>query len=200
MSFVDRSLSYRYEVYTFAFILAASINAWGQPNELDLLLKQKKEIEDRVAAKKDKLIVLVRIKGEEKTQVVKNENWPENIETTFNVLKNEAGQVIYVAEFPTSESGDWTLELKHFFNDAGETFIFQKRLTYFNDDCGNGVVIDTQTDVFGKGFSYIGTLKQLVDGKGIPIADRTTCSDPYQWTVDKKSTALELMRLKKIQL
>jgi hypothetical protein len=124
------------------------------------------------------------------TQIVENENWPENIETTFNVLKNTSGQVIYIGEFPTSESGDWTLELKHFFIHEGETFSFEKKLIFFNNDCGDGVVVEKLTDFFTKDFKLILKLRQLRDGKGYGLTDHNNCSDPYQWPLAKKGTAV----------
>jgi hypothetical protein len=181
-------------------ILAVTVTAWGQANEVDLLIKKKKEIEAKIKSNKNDLIVFAQIKGEKKMQVVKNENWPENIETTFNILKSASGQIIYLGEFPSSESGDWTLELKHFFNDKGETFAFEKRLTFFNEDCGNGVVVEKLTNFFTKDFKLIGTLRQLRDGNDNAITDHKSCSDPYQWTIDKKGSVSELMKLKKIEL
>lgn len=92
------------------------------------------------------------------------------------------------------------MALTHFFDDKGQTFAFEKRLTFFNEDCGNGVVIETVTDFFTNSFKRIATLKQLTDGKGDAIIDHDNCSDPYGWTFDKRRSVSELMELKKIML
>ena len=180
--------------------LGSTVTASGQSNEVDLLIRKKKEIEEKITSNKDDQIVLVRIVGQEKLVVVKDKNWPDDIETTFNILKNSSGQIIYIGEFPTSQSGDWTLDLKHFFNEQGETFAFEKRLVFFNDECGDGVVIETLTDFFTKGFKRIGTLRQLRDGKDNPITDLESCSDPYQWPIEKKGSVSELTKAMQMEL
>jgi hypothetical protein len=161
--------------------------------------KTKKEIENLVRVNEDKLIVLVKLLDQESLKRVINREWPEDIETTFNILKNENGQIIYIGEFPTSQSGDWHLELKHYFADNGQLIAFDKRLAYFNRECTDGAVIEEVVEFYDNNFSIIKTTRKLADDKGNSM-DENMCGDPYQWPLDKRGTVSEFARLKGIVL
>lgn len=168
-------------------------------NDADRILKQKREIEEQIQFNKKDIIVFVKINGQPIPQRVINQQWPENIESTFNILKDNSGQVIYFAEFPKSESGDWFYEIKHFFNDNGQTISIETRLSFFNADCGTGAITETLTDLYLNNFKLHGTVRQLRDNNNNPISG-SICINPYKWPVDKKGTARELMSLKKIKI
>jgi hypothetical protein len=176
-----------------------AIESFGQPNDADRILTQKRGIEDQIKLNKKNLIVFVKIKGQPIPLRITNEKWPENIESTYNILKNDLGQVIYFAEFPKSESGDWVFELKHFFNNKEQTISIEKRLSFFNEDCSDGAITEILTDLYLDNFKLHGTVKQLRDSKDNPIRD-ANCGDPYKWPIDKKGTAQELITLKKIKI
>lgn len=175
-----------------------TISTFGQ-STIDQRESERLKIEKQVSVNKDKLIVLVQMKGQIDLQNVTNKNWPKDIETTYNVLKNEQGQVIYIAEFPTSESGDWTLELKHFFARNGKLIAFQKRLSYFNEDCTDGAVVETTTELYDDNFRIIRTQKSLTDNNGKKL-NENDCGDAYDWAIEKRNTVGELMKLKKIKM
>jgi hypothetical protein len=120
--------------YITIIFLLLTISSCGQSRLTDQREKERREIEKQITTDKDKLIVLVKVKGQVDLQTVINQNWPDNIETTYNILKNQQGQIIYVGEFPTSESGDWTLGLKHYFSGNGNLVAFEKRLSYFKQN------------------------------------------------------------------
>jgi hypothetical protein len=173
--------------------------SFGQTNGADRILTQKREIEDQIKLHKKDLIVFVKLKGQPTPQRIINEKWPENIEFTYNILKNDLGQVIYFGEFPYSESGDWVLELRHFFNNNEQTIAIEKRLSFFNEDCSEGAITEILTDLYLSNFRLHGTLKSLRDSKDNPIRD-ANCGDHYKWPIDKKGTAQELITLKKIKI
>lgn len=161
--------------------------------------KWKQEIDNLAGSNQDKLIVLVKIFEQETLKRVINQDWPENIETTFNILKNENGQIIYIGEFPTSQSGDWSLELKHYFAANGQLIAFEKRLAYFNSECTERAVIENIIELYDNKFKIIKTTKTLTDNDGKKM-DEEKCSDPYQWPLDKRGTVSELVKLKRIVL
>jgi hypothetical protein len=177
----------------------STLKSFGQVNDATRILLQKKEIEEQVQSSKKDLVVFVKVKGQEIPQRVISEKWPENIESTYNIFKNDSGQVVYFGEFPKSESGDWVLELKHYFDNRGQTFSFEKRLTFFNKDCSDGPVTEILTDLYLSNFKLLEQVKSLRDNKGNPIRD-SNCGDPYNWPTVKKATTSALIGVKKIQL
>lgn len=183
---------------TIQFLLMP-ICSCGQDTLVDEREKEKLEIENLVSVNKDNLIVLVNANGEPELQMVINQNFPENVEITYNIFKNSQGRIIYVGEFPESLSGDWTLELKHYFSEDGKLIGFEKRLTFFNETCTEGVVIEKITEFYDDKFNIIKTEKNLTDNKGKKLEERD-CGHAYNWTIDRRPTVTEFVKLKKIKL
>jgi hypothetical protein len=187
--------------YTKITFIAFLIFSCGQRTITDQLEKERIEIEieNEIANDKNKLIVLVKVAGQTDLIKVIEQNWPDDIETTYNVLKNQRGQIIYLGEFPTSESGDWSLGLKHYFGDNGKLIAFEKRLSYFNEDCTDGAVIETTIELYDNDFKVAKTSKTQTDknGKELKVKD---CGHAYNWDIDKRGTVTELVQLKKISV
>jgi len=183
--------------YTTILFLLLSISSCGQGALIDQREKERIEIENQI--KTDKLIILVKVHGQAELKKVINQNWPDDIETTYNIFKNEQGQIIYLGEFPTSQSGDWTLGLKHYFGDNGKLISFEKRLSYFDEDCTDGAVIETIIELYDNDFKVIKTTKTQTDNNGGELKVKD-CGHPYNWTFDKRGTVNELVQLKKIRL
>lgn len=92
-----------------------------------------------------------------------------------------------------------TLGLKHYFGDNGKLIAFKKRLAYFNEDCTDGVVIETVIELHDDDFKVIKTTKTQTDNNGRELKGKD-CGHAYDWTFDKRGTVSELVQLKKISL
>lgn len=133
-------------------------------NFLDILKQQKIEIDSFVSQNPKNLNVLVkRINRSDLFQIV-NGNFPEDVETTFNIVKDKTGNIIYVCEIPHSESGDWFITLNHYFDKNGKTFAFQKQTNEFNSGCAE-ITYETKTEYYNNDFKSIGSDYKLVDDK-----------------------------------
>src|SRR5258705_3132290 len=133
----------------FSIVITA---ACGQSKVAKVLTieKERDNIEKKIG---NNVIVLVKTHGQEDLMKVIDKQWPENIETTFNILQNQSGRIIYVAEFPTSESGDWFVIIKRYFNDGGRIIALEKEFKYFNESCTSGSVISTLIELYDVDFS-----------------------------------------------
>lgn len=185
----------RYATIIFLFI---TFSSYEQSSLVDQVDKKRLEIEKQISNEECELIILVKIKGEIDLQRVLEENWPEKVETTYNILKNQNGEIIFIGEIPTSESGDWYLELRHYFTENGNILAFKKRLSYFNDNCGDGVVIEEVTELFNNEFKIIKSTKTLTDQNGKNLTGKE-CSKVFNWEIDKRSTVKEFVHLKQIR-
>jgi hypothetical protein len=183
---------------TLIFLLI-SVSSFGQGSVIDQREKERLEIENLVKASGDRLTVLVQVGGQTGLKKVINQGWPDGIETTYNILQNSSGQIIYLGEFPTCESGDWSLGLKHYFADTGKLISFEKTLSYFNSECTDGAVVETIIELYDSDFKVIKSTKTQTDHKGKSLKV-TNCEHAYDWTFDKRGTVDELIRLKKIVL
>jgi hypothetical protein len=175
-----------------------------EPTVVDKIKEETPEINEivkQIFENKDSIIVLVKLTGQNDLVRVLNKNWPEDIETTFNIFKNRHGQIIYISEFPTSESGDWNLRLEHFFSTDGHLTAFVKDFAFFNSPClKEGVAFEQLLELYDNDFKVIGSIKCLSDNKGNPL-DEEECGNAY-YTVeyDKRPTAKEFMELKGIKV
>ncbi len=185
--------------YTTVVILLLVIYSCGQSSLVDKVEKEKLKIESQLKRDSSSLITLVKIYDQTVLKKVINKNWPENVETTYNILKNSNGQVILVAEFPTSESGDWILGFEHYFSDDGKLIAYEKRFSFFNDSCGDGLLLKKDIELYDNNFNIIKKTSTLRDGKEKEFSE-TECGNDNDRDDSKRATVKELLELKKIRL
>ena len=80
----------RYSAILF-FLVTISFCGQSQSTLSEQQEEKRLAIEELITADKAKLIVLVQVEGQSELKRVWGENWPENIETTYNILKNKNG-------------------------------------------------------------------------------------------------------------
>ncbi|MFN0200916.1 MAG: hypothetical protein ACKVTZ_05320 [Bacteroidia bacterium] len=149
-----------------------------EPDILERLKYQKTNIDSLFKQSKDKLIILAKLVDKEELIQIKNENFPNNVETTFNILKDSLRQIITASEFPFSESGDWNIILTHYFDKDGKTFAFERQTNFFNSICTGGVAYETQTEFYNRDFQLIDKMYKLVDEKNKTL-QKDSCQFPY---------------------
>ncbi len=151
-----------------------------EPNILERLKYQKTTIDTLFKHSKDKLIVLAKLVDKDELIQINNGNFPDNVETTFNILKDSLGQIITASEFPFSESGDWNIILTHYFDKDGKTFAFERQTNFFNSICTDGVAYETQTEFYNSDFQLIDKMFKLVDQKNKTL-QKGSCQFPYDY-------------------
>ena len=162
--------------------------------------KRRNKIETQLIHGKKKLIVFAKVAGHDDPQKVVNEKWPEDIETTYNIARNSFGKIIYVGEFPESYSGDWFLALRYYFSNNGKLIAFTKDYSYFNGNCGDGIVKEIEIELYDHQFKVIKKTRTLTDGDGKYLSEED-CADSLDWLdIIKQPTIKEFLDLKKIRL
>src|SRR5687768_545076 len=97
--------------------------------DLEARLLYEKMLTDTLFNKgKDKLLILVKLLDQQKLVSVQHKQWPEGVETTYNVLTDSSGRIIRISEFPFSESGDWEMMYSHYFDSHGNTFAHERSI------------------------------------------------------------------------
>jgi len=151
-----------------------------ESDTLERLKNQKTIIDTLFNQSKDEIIVLAKLNDKNDLIQIKNGNFPDNIETTFNILKDSIGQIITTSEFPFSESGDWNIILTHYFDKDGKTFAFERRTNFFNSICTEGVAYETRTEFYNSDFQLIEKMDKLVDEKNKSL-QKDSCQFPYDY-------------------
>jgi hypothetical protein len=116
------------------------------------------------------LLLYLKARGAKETVKVKNGEWPEEIEASYNVLKNAKGKIIMILEMPFSQSGDWSITYTHYFDDAGNTYAYKKETNVF-DDVKGGVIYGTQINYYGPNLKPLAKSNTLKDKYGTKVKD-----------------------------
>lgn len=166
-------------------------------------LKSKKAAIDKYMGKHAKdVITLVKVPKKSKLLQIKNKNdkWPDEIEYTYNILKDPAGKIMVVTISPNSESGDWEIVYKYYFDDKGNTFAFYEDQSIFNDNVKGGVVRTTLLKYYSYSFRKLAQSIALLDKDWRPIKGKVAEYDFYDFESIIYKNASECLKGYKIQL
>ena len=134
-------------------------------------LKAKRAAADKYLKQHDAaLLLFAKAPGKEETIKVKNGEWPEEVEVSYNVLRNAKGKIIMIMEIPFSQSGDWSITYTHYFDDAGNTYAYKKETNVF-DDVKGGIIYGTEVNYYDSSFKPLARSKTLQDKFGTKVKD-----------------------------
>src|SRR5690554_4525790 len=74
----------------------------------------------------NQIIVLVKLFNKPGLYKVVDNKFPDDIEITYNILKNSSGEIIWASEIPTIEIGERFVAFSQYFNEKGKTFAFER--------------------------------------------------------------------------
>jgi hypothetical protein len=133
-------------------------------------LKAKKAAIDNYLTKhQNATMVLVKVPGKKSLVRVFGNKWPDEIEYTYNILKDKAGKIVLVSQKPESESGDWGIIYEHYFDENGNTFAFYRSEALFTDQVKGGVAGKELLRYYDPLFKAINQTNLLVDVNHKPL-------------------------------
>jgi hypothetical protein len=134
--------------------------------------------------------------------VAQPDAWPDSTDVSYNVYRDGKGQVRLAYQSPYSQSGDWNLNLSHYFDSRESTFLMERQMSFFNG-CWNdssGTVIgvrETSTSYFDASGRLVGRdfVRTTFDGAPAPTEGcNTTMRTPYvvypNWEALGRATGL----------
>jgi len=169
-----------------------------EPDLLERLRYQKGEIDTLFNHQMERLIVMAKLRDKEEPVPIQNGNFPENVELTFNILKDSLGQIIIVSIFPFSESGDWDIRLTHYFDKKGRTFVFERQTGFFNSMCTDGIAFETKTEFYNSDFELVDKKYELVDEEYKQL-EKDSCVFNYDFDYKVSPTINDLLETSKIK-
>lgn len=169
-----------------------------EPDIVERLKYQKNTIDTLFKHSTDKQIVLAKLTDIAEPITVKNGNFPDNVETGYNILKDNLGIIVSVSEFPISESGDWSITFTHYFDKVGKTFAFERQTNFFNSICTGGVAYETRVEFYDSDFKLIDKTYKLVDGEN-RILQKDSCQFPYDCEYKISADIDKYLKLNKIK-
>lgn len=139
------------------------------------------------------LITFVKLEGKKKLVSVKNEEYPENTDYIYNVLKDADGKVLLTEQVPYSQSGDWYTEYKHYYDASGKTIAFRLTETVFDESVKGGMAVHSITKYYDKDFKVIAQRSSLTGKSGKPITKKLSEFDFHDEKYEIYPTAAECL-------
>ena len=166
------------------FLLHPTLDA-----DLTDLKKQKETIDQYAYKHRKEMLVFLKLEGKSKLIRPKTEDLPDNAEYIYNVLKDESGRIILIEQIPCSQSGDWYIEWKHYFDTDGNAFCFSNRQSIFNDSVKGGVVVEELVKYYSKEFRPLESKSKLTDKDDKTISRKVSEFDfrDYKYSIYKNA-------------
>lgn len=162
-------------ILVFSLFSCSSGNGGGSAGEL---IKKKNEI-DRLISDSS-LLVLAKVIGRKGLVQVENRRYPQDIETTYNVMKDKKGRIVYIAEMPYKLNSDWFIAYKSYFDSTGHLFSFQRLNNFLNNGCTRGAAMENLVKYYDASFNTIDSVYTLTDTYKKPL-DKGACKFPYNF-------------------
>lgn len=162
----------RYLYFPFIILFAACTGNPPANEALDRARADKSAIDGNI--KPDNLLVFAKIPGKKIAVAVENKRYPAKFESTFNVMKDKSGRIIYIAEMPYSETNDWFIAYRSYFDSTGNLFAFQKLNNFLKNKCVKGAAVEKITKFYNGKSQLLDSVYTLTDTNNKPL-DASAC-------------------------
>lgn len=110
---------------------------------------------------------------------------PQGLSATYNVIRDHNGNIMYVAEFPYSVSGDWENIYESVFSESGNLLLFVRKSSFM---FSQAVVAEKSQYYYNPDHKLLKKTYELKDGQENPIPDGTAIDFPYRFPYEKYKT------------
>jgi hypothetical protein len=125
-------------------------------------------------------LVFIKLPEQEMPVPVKNRQYPKKLEAIYQVCRDTEGRIVYLAESPFSQSGNWDIVYRSYYDEQGRIFAFERTAGFFNSACTSGALYQTLVKFFNQQGQVIATEQSFQDQEGKPIKDKP-CDFPYNF-------------------
>ncbi|WP_256011124.1 hypothetical protein [Desertivirga xinjiangensis] len=184
-------------IFLFTALLFASACANKNRNNAEAVrLKHEKYQIDSLLSDSS-LVLYVKTPGKsELTQVKRGERYPKQIEASYNVLKNKDGKVVYIAELPFSPKDDWFIAYRHYFDENGRLFAFQRQNNFFKSECTRGAALENLTLFYDTNFRMLDSVYTLTDSNKKKL-EPGSCKFPFNFPYTVPRSLDDYQKMKK---
>ena len=187
-------------ILTFGFLIFSIISCYSQTKEIteesnfdlkssDLpsIMKTFNSISKQVdnVYKKDtfKLERYLQLDKEELIKRVPNyDDRPVSFYASYNLIRNKTGQIIYIADYPASQSGDWNLIYLNYFDENGNLIAFIRKFSFFNGGCAE-IVHEESHYYYNLKHDLIKKTYEIKDGDEKPLIYKDCDIERYDYKI-----------------
>lgn len=147
-----------------------------------------------ISEKEDEVELMAIVGNSTEPISLPDRQWPENVTTSINIIRAEDGSLKYYSEYPSSESGDWFLGYRYYFDQSkGKVLVFERMANFFNNECSSGVAKELSTYYFSSAGELIAKSYSLVNNDGDDLTEKL-CFFPYDYEYEIAKSAMELLK------
>jgi len=168
-----------------------------EPDLIERLKGQKAQIDTLFKRNPNEIKVFALFEDDQIPREIYDQDFPDNVVTTFNLLRDSKGRLIRISEFPFSRSGDWHIGLTHYFDNQGKTFAFERKTNFFNSICTE-IAFETVTEYYDSDFNRLDSIYTLIDGDNKEL-ERDSCQFPYDYEYSVSMDSYNCLKREKIK-
>ncbi len=116
----------------------------------------------------------------------------ESYFASFNIIRDKSGQIIYIAEYPASESGDWNLIYESYFDEKGNLIVFVRKCSFFNGECAE-IVHEKSEYFYSVNHDLVKKTYEITDGDKKPLNFKK-CVFNYRFDYKRYTTLSEYLK------
>ncbi len=152
----------------------------------------KKEIENIYLKDTSRIELYIQIDENGTIKRVSNyNNSTESFYASYNIIRNKSGEIIYIQESPSSESGDWNLDYDSYFDDNGNLIAFVRTCSFFSGE--NDEIIRERSQYFyDSKYNLIKKTYEIKDKNNKPL-DVKKCTIEYRFSYTIYTTSKEYL-------
>lgn len=137
-------------------------------------------------------LMAITSQSDEPVKIV-NEEWPDDVMISINIIKDKNGNIIYYAKSPTSESGDWYIGYQYYVNaKTGKVYGFRRVANFYNSTCAD-LAKEESTYYFNPNAELIGKSYSLMDNDNKDLSG-SRCFFNYDYKYEIVKNLKELMQ------
>jgi hypothetical protein len=127
--------------------------------------KVKQLVDNIYNSEESKIELYIQENIESKIERVPNfDNIPESILRSFNIVRGSDNEVIMIAEYPFSDSGDWDITYESYFDKKGNLIAFVRLSNFFNGQCAE-IVKERSIYYYDKKHILVKKTYEIKDGE-----------------------------------
>ena len=152
-------------IFLFAIIVSSCSNdvKMGEDHVDQRLVIQKNKIDDAIKSGVFYTEILAKQAGKDALEIVKNDNWPDQVESVYNIWRNEQNAIRLIAESQLHANEGMNIVYETYFDGDNKTFVFVKTFEYFNSKCSNDPVYERRISYYNKDFELCGKAVRVLD-------------------------------------
>lgn len=119
------------------------------------------------------------------------ENVPATLVATYNIIRYKSGEIMYVAEFPYSQTGDWENIYESVFDETGNLLKFVRKSRFIEKE---NLLSEKSEYYYNRKHKLLKKTYECMDQSNKAIPDENDFQFPFRFPYTKYNTRAEWLK------